>query len=84
AADIAENLGVAHRTIGLGEYRARLLADGSLLPFQPPMLASIATSVRHGFLNSTSVDLVQLLGRPLADTVTVAADTVAAMRSNAR
>ena len=84
AADIAENLGVVHRTIGLGEYRARLLADGNLLPFQPPMLASIATSVRHGFLNSTSVDLVQLLGRPLTDTVTVAADTVAAMRPNAR
>jgi NAD(P)H dehydrogenase (quinone) len=82
--DIAEELGVAHRTIGLGEYRARLLADDSLLPFQPPMLTSIATSVRHGFLDSTSADLVQLLGRPLINTVTVTADTVAEMRSDAR
>ncbi|MFF4962319.1 NAD(P)H-binding protein [Streptomyces sp. NPDC001222] len=83
AADIAESLGVAHRTIGLGEYRARLLADDTLLPFQPPMLASIATSVRHGFLSTTSPDLAQLLGRPLTDPLTVATDTAAAMRPDA-
>ncbi|MFB8183572.1 hypothetical protein ACFC8N_48065 [Streptomyces sp. NPDC055966] len=79
AVGIAESLGVAHRTIGLGEYRAQLLADDTLLPFQPPMLASIATSVRHGFLSTTSPDLAQLLGRPL----TVATDTAAAMRLDA-
>ncbi|WP_433466128.1 NAD(P)H-binding protein [Spirillospora sp. CA-128828] len=84
ATDIAENLAVAHRTIGLGEYRARLLADDALLPFQPPMLASIATSVRHGFLGNTTSDLVQLLGRPLTDSLTVAADAAAAMRPGAR
>ncbi|GAA2483610.1 NAD(P)H-binding protein [Streptomyces longisporus] len=83
AADIAESLGVAHRTIGLGEYRAQLLANGALLPFQPPMLASIATSVRHGFLSTTSPDLAQLLGRPLTDPLTVAAVTTAAMRPDA-
>ncbi|MER7491680.1 NAD(P)H-binding protein [Streptomyces pharetrae] len=83
AVDIAESLGVAHRTIGLREYRAQLLADDTLLPFQPPMLASIATSVRHGFLSTTSPDLAQLLGRPLTDPLTVATDTSAAMRPDA-
>ncbi|AIR96126.1 NAD(P)H-binding protein [Streptomyces glaucescens] len=83
AVDIAASLGVAHRTIGLSEYRARLLADDTLLPFQPPMLASIATSVRHGFLGTTSPDLAQLLGRPLTDPLTVARDTAAAMRPDA-
>lgn len=81
---VAERLGVAHRAIGLGEYRERLLTGGTLLPFQPPMLASIASSVRHGFLSNTSPDLVQLLGRPLTDPLTVAADTAAAMRPGAR
>ncbi|TDB82068.1 NAD(P)H-binding protein [Micromonospora sp. KC721] len=80
AGDIADRLGVAHRTIGLGEYRSRLLGNADLLPFQPPMLASIATSVRHGFLNNTRPDLVRLLDRPLTDPLTVAADAAAAMR----
>lgn len=80
AEGIAERLGVSHRTIGLGEYRARLLADVTLLPFQPPMLTSIASSVRHGFLSNTSPDLVQLLDRPITDALAVAADTAAAMR----
>ncbi|MEU5668263.1 NAD(P)H-binding protein [Streptomyces longwoodensis] len=84
ASDVARRLDVAHRTIGLGEYRARLLADDALLPFQPPMLASIATSVRHGFLSTQSPDLVGLLDRPLTDTLTLAADTAAAMRPGAR
>ncbi|MET9499634.1 NAD(P)H-binding protein [Streptomyces sp. NPDC006552] len=78
--DVAESLGVAHRSIGLSEYRERLLGDDTLLPFQPPMLASIASGVRHGFLSNTTPDLVQLLGRPLTDPLTVAADTAAAMR----
>jgi NAD(P)H dehydrogenase (quinone) len=80
AGDIADRVGVAHRTIELGEYRARLLGDADLLPFQPPMLASIATGVRHGFLHHTGPDLVHLLGRPLTDPLTVAADVTAAMR----
>ncbi|AZS84547.1 NmrA family transcriptional regulator [Streptomyces griseoviridis] len=80
AVGIAESLGVAHRTMGLGEYRARLLADDTLLPFQPSMLVSIATSVRHGFLGATSPDLARLLGRPLTDPLAVATDTAAAMR----
>ncbi|XVV16816.1 NAD(P)H-binding protein [Actinoplanes sp. CA-131856] len=84
AGDVAERLGAAHRTIGLGDYRARLLGDPTLLPFQPPMLASIATGVRHGFLDNTSPDLVRLLGRPLTDPLTVAAETAAALRPATR
>ncbi|WP_439678316.1 NAD(P)H-binding protein [Embleya sp. MST-111070] len=84
ATDVAENLGVAHRSIGLSEYRDRLLADDALLPFQPPMLVSIASGIRHGFLGDTTPDLVQLLGRPLTDPLTVATDIAAAMRPDAR
>jgi NAD(P)H dehydrogenase (quinone) len=84
AGDVAERLHVAHRAIGLSEYRARLLADDTLLPFQPPMLASIATSIRHGFLGNSSPDLIRLLDRPLTDALTVAADTTATMRPAAR
>ncbi|MFJ1594169.1 NAD(P)H-binding protein [Kitasatospora albolonga] len=81
---VAERLRVAHRTIGLGEYRARLLADDTLLPFQPPMLASIATSVRHGLLGGSGPDLAGLLDRPLTDALTVASATAAATRPGAR
>jgi NAD(P)H dehydrogenase (quinone) len=78
--DAAGRLGVTHTTISLGEYRARLLASDKLLPFQPPMLASIATSIRHGFLSNTSPDLHSLLGRPPIDPLTVAADSAASLR----
>ena len=80
AEDVAEHLGTAHRSIGLGEYRARLLADDALLPFQPPMLSSIASSTRHGFLEGTGPDLAELLDRRPADAVAVAAAAAAAMR----
>ena len=80
ADDVAHHLGVGHRTIGLGEFRARLLATDGLLPFQPPMLASIATSVRHGFMNKTGRDLTTLLGRPLANPVVVAARSAVSLR----
>jgi len=80
AADVAERLEVPHQSIGLGEYRARLLADGSLLPFQPPMLLSIASSVRHGFLSGSSDDLTRLLDRPPADALAVAVGAASAGR----
>ena len=83
ADDVADRLSVTHTTISLGEYRARLLASDELLPFQPPMLASIATSIRHGFLSNTSPDLRSLLGRPLIDPLTVAAGTAASLRASA-
>ncbi|WP_127549309.1 NAD(P)H-binding protein [Actinoplanes sp. OR16] len=80
AAGVAAHLGVEHRTIGLGEYRARLLDDGDLLAFQPPMLASIATGVRHGFLGGTGPDLERLLRRPPSDAMAVAAATALGQR----
>ncbi|MFI2413678.1 hypothetical protein [Streptomyces sp. NPDC018947] len=62
---MADRLGAAHRTIGLGAYRRSLLDETpGLLAFQPPMLASIATGIRHGFLDGTTADLTRLLGRP--------------------
>lgn len=80
-ADVADRLGVPHRTIGLGEYRRRLLDDvPGLLPFQPPMLVSIATAVRHGFLDGASPDLAELLGRPVSDPLATAVAAAAAMR----
>ncbi|WP_345138268.1 NAD(P)H-binding protein [Dactylosporangium darangshiense] len=81
AAHVAGRLGVPHRTIGLGEYRRRLL-DGmpGLLPFQPPMLSSIATGIRHGFLGDTSPDLAAILGRPVCDPLATAVTAASASR----
>ncbi|SDY60342.1 NAD(P)H dehydrogenase (quinone) [Asanoa ishikariensis] len=71
AGQVADRLDVPYQIISLGEYRRRL-APG-LLPFQPPMLASIATAIRHGFLDGTSPDLVDLLDRPARDPLPTAA-----------
>lgn len=79
AKDVADCLEASYRTISLSEYRLQLLQDGSLLPFQPPMLTSIASSKRHGLLNNSSPDLEQLLERPAVDALAVAAETTAAM-----
>ena len=81
AADVADRLGVAHRTIGLGEYRHGLLNEmPELLPFQPPMLASIATGIRHGFLDGASPDLADILGRPVSDPLATAVAAAFATR----
>lgn len=81
AAQVADRLGVAHRAIGLGEYRRRLLEETpGLLPFQPPMLASIATGIRHGFLDGTTSDLSDLLGRPARDPLAAAVAAASATR----
>ncbi|KOT43613.1 NmrA family transcriptional regulator [Streptomyces caelestis] len=78
---VATRLGVPHRSVGLGEYRRRLLDETpGLLPFQPPMLVSIATGVRHGFLDGTTHDLADLLGRPLRDPLATAAAAASAAR----
>ncbi|RIJ19248.1 NmrA family transcriptional regulator, partial [Clavibacter nebraskensis] len=55
-------------------------ADAGLKPFQPAMLMSIHTAVRHGFLAGTSEDLATLLGRAPTHAVRVAADAAAAAR----
>ncbi len=81
AAQVADRLGVPHRAISLGEYRRRLLHEmPELLPFQPPMLSSIATGVRHGFLDGTGPDLVNILGRPMGDPLATAVAAASATR----
>ncbi|MFF9058086.1 NmrA family NAD(P)-binding protein [Streptomyces sp. NPDC014882] len=81
AGQVAGGLGVAHRTIGLGEYRRRLLEETpGLSAFQPPMLVSIATGVRHGFLDGTAPDLTDLLGRPARDPLAAAVAAASAVR----
>ncbi|MFG2396138.1 NAD(P)H-binding protein [Streptomyces lydicus] len=81
AGQVADRLGVPHRTIGLGEYRRRLLEETpGLLSFQPPMLASIATGIRHGFLDGTTPDLADLLGRPARDPLATAVAAASATR----
>ncbi|MGY0059256.1 NAD(P)H-binding protein [Streptomyces sp. LZ34] len=77
---VADRLGVAHRTVELGEYRRRLLDTPGLSPFQPPMLASTATGVRHGFLDNTSPDLQDLLDHPARDPLALAVAAAAATR----
>ncbi|MEN0085777.1 MAG: hypothetical protein AAGC66_13530 [Leifsonia sp.] len=80
AADVAGRLGVLHRTVSLSEYREQLLGHEGLLPFQPPMLASIAPSVRHGLLGRTGLDLAELLGRDPVRAVLSAAEAAAVSR----
>ncbi|MEV7122585.1 NAD(P)H-binding protein [Kitasatospora griseola] len=81
ATRVATALAVPHRTLDLATYRGRLLNTApGLLPFQPPMLSSIATAVRHGFLSATDPDLPNLLRRPLTDPLAVAAAAASASR----
>ncbi|MFI9788931.1 NAD(P)H-binding protein [Kitasatospora sp. NPDC051984] len=77
---VATTLGVPHHTLPLATYRTRLLVTPALLPFQPPMLSSLATTIRHGFLAGTSPALAKLLGRPLRDPLAVAAGVASAVR----
>ncbi|MFJ8855702.1 NmrA family NAD(P)-binding protein [Streptomyces sp. NPDC102437] len=84
ATQVAERLGVPHRTISVGEYRRRLLDETpGLLPFQPPMLASIATGIRHRFLDDASPDLAGLLGRPARDPLATAVAVASVTRPGA-
>jgi NAD(P)H dehydrogenase (quinone) len=76
---IAAGLQVPLHDISLQEQR-RQLDEAGLKPFQPAMLMSIYTSVKHGFLAKTSGDLASLLGREPSDAITVA---VAAARASA-
>ncbi|MEU5847134.1 NAD(P)H-binding protein [Saccharopolyspora shandongensis] len=81
AEQVADRLGVPHRTIGLGEFRRRVLDEmPGLLPFQPPMLASIATGIRHGFLDGAGPDLADILGRPVGDPLATAVAVASATR----
>jgi NAD(P)H dehydrogenase (quinone) len=77
---IAARLGVRHHTVSLADDRQRLLATPGLLPFQPPMLASIASSIRHGVLADPHPELGALLGRRPTDPLGVAAAAALAAR----
>jgi NAD(P)H dehydrogenase (quinone) len=47
------------------------------------MLASIATGIRHGFLDGTAPDLTNLLGRPARDPPASAVAAASATRPEA-
>jgi NAD(P)H dehydrogenase (quinone) len=77
AQQVAALVGVQQVDITL-EERRKQLAGAGLKPFQPAMLMSIHTAVRHGFLARTSGDLARLLGREPSETVAVAAEAIRA------
>lgn len=79
--EVARHLDATVEDETLGAYRERLLAMPGLLPFQPPMLVSIATSVRHGFLAQHGPDLAELLCRDPHNGVVTAADSALAALS---
>jgi NAD(P)H dehydrogenase (quinone) len=79
AAAVAERVGAPLDRLDLATRRASY-EGADLKPFQPAMLMSIHTAVRHGFLAETSGDLVTLLGRDPADAVQLAADVVSTAR----
>jgi NAD(P)H dehydrogenase (quinone) len=73
AADIAARLGVPLREVPLADRRTHLDGAG-MKSFQPAMLMSIHSSVRHDFLDGSSDDLRTLLGREPSDALAAAAD----------
>ncbi|PPF62398.1 NmrA family transcriptional regulator [Clavibacter michiganensis] len=77
AHQVAAHVGVTLIDITLWERREQL-DHAELKPFQPAMLMSIHTAVRHGFLARTGDDLARLLGREPSKTVAVAADALRA------
>ncbi|WP_440708844.1 NAD(P)H-binding protein [Herbiconiux sp. YIM B11900] len=77
ARQVAARVGVSPVDIPLHERRTQLDHAG-LKPFQPAMLMSIHTAVRHGFLSRTGEDLARLLGRQPADSLGVAGAAVRA------
>ncbi len=72
ALDVAHELGATYKPGTLADLRSALNTAG-LLPFQPAMLLSIHTAVSHGFLDETTEDIIQLLGRPPRNPLSVAA-----------
>ncbi|MBT2598135.1 NAD(P)H-binding protein [Arthrobacter sp. ISL-72] len=76
AAEVAAALNTNLNDTPLDKRRDELLV-AELKPFQPAMLMSIYTSVRHGFLGNTSGDLESLLRRRPKDAITVAASATA-------
>lgn len=69
--DLADRVGAEYRPGKLGELR-QALDSTALLPFQPPMLLSIHSAARHGFLEGTGTDLADILGRDILDALDIA------------
>ena len=80
AADVAGRLGCEARNIGLGEYR-QLLAGGGMPAFRLPLMLSIASVIRHGFLAGTGGDLPRLLDGDPMDPLSAAVKAVVGHRS---
>ncbi|RZU61257.1 NAD(P)H-binding protein [Zhihengliuella halotolerans] len=60
--DIANELAAPVQELSLDEYRRGLLDTPGMQPFQPPMLTSIASSIRHNMLAGHHPDLADILG----------------------
>jgi NAD(P)H dehydrogenase (quinone) len=73
AAQVAARLGVPLQTVPLAERRTQL-ENAGMKPFQPAMLMSIHSGVRHDFLAGTTDDLRTLLGREPSDALAAAAE----------
>ncbi|MCS5715351.1 NAD(P)H-binding protein [Herbiconiux sp. CPCC 205716] len=78
AKQVAELLNVPLDEVTLDERRSTLERAG-LKPFQPAMLMSIYSGVRHGFLDTTGPDLTRVLGREPSDTLAIAAAAARAL-----
>jgi len=76
-ADVAGRLGWEVRDISLGDYR-QLLAGGGMPAFRLPLMLSIASVIRHGFLAGTGDDLPRLLDGDPMDPLAVAAEAMVA------
>ena len=76
-ADVAGRLGWEVRDISLGDYR-QLLAGGGMPAFRLPLMLSIASVIRHGFLAGTGDDLPRLLDEDPMDPLAVAAEAMVA------
>jgi NAD(P)H dehydrogenase (quinone) len=83
AAHVAAHIGVPVLEDSLADRRNQLDRAG-LKPFQPAMLMSIHSSIRHGLLDGTSDDLAFLLGRDPSDGLRAAAEVVRGLIPGAR
>ncbi|MEZ7787980.1 NmrA family transcriptional regulator [Actinomyces naeslundii] len=79
-ADVAGRLGWEVRDISLGDYR-QLLAGGGVPAFRLPLMLSIASVIRHGFLAGTGGDLPRLLDGDPMDPLSAAVKAVVGHRS---
>lgn len=77
---IANELAAPVQELSLDEYRRGLLSMPGLQPFQPPMLTSIASSVRHNMLAGHHPDLADILGHEPGNGLEAAAASATSTR----